>query len=63
MTRVFTHLHDLPDLTLRLQFVQLHHGRPDWFIAPEETAVRRCNNNNNICKRPVSQSTNGTNWN
>lgn len=36
-----THLHDLPDFTLWLQFVQLYEGRPNRLVAPQETAVRR----------------------
>lgn len=34
------HFYDLSDFALRLQFVQLHHGRPDWLVAPQETSGR-----------------------
>ena len=30
------HLNDLPDLTLALQLLQLHHGRPHRLVAAQE---------------------------
>lgn len=33
-----TRLDNLPDFTLRLQFFQLHEGRPDRLVAPQEAA-------------------------
>ncbi len=41
LTNQITHLYDLPDFTLGLQFVQLNERHPDRFVAPQETAVRR----------------------
>lgn len=35
-----THLYDLPDFTLCLQFVQLQEGCPNRLVAPQETTVR-----------------------
>ena len=35
------HLCDRSDFTLRLQFVQLYNGCPDWLVTPQETSGRR----------------------
>lgn len=37
------HFDDLSDFALRLQFVQLHHRRPDGLVAPQETSGGRDN--------------------
>lgn len=42
------HLYDFPDLTQWLQFVQLHQGRADWLVAPQETSVRRHNRKHHL---------------